>query len=173
MSDERASVPFGDDTTLDDAVPRQSKYLSKEDCDPPILVQIAYLAQDEIKVDNDAIENRGVLYFHGDTKPLILNATNRDILKAILGVTSAGQLKNQQIVLYNDLTVVFRGKVGGIRIRSAQQQMAQPVSHIPAQSVQQQAAPVSHVPAQDVKGPTPAAGTPLHPAQDFDDDIPW
>ena len=156
MSEDRASVPFGDDTTLDDAVPRQSKYLSKEDCDPPILVQIAYLAQDEIKVDNDAVENRGVLYFHGDIKPLILNATNRDILKAMLGVTSAGQLKNQQIVLYNDLTVVFRGKVGGIRIRSAQQQVT----------------PVSHVPVQDAQ-PTQAPGTPLHPVQDFDDDIPY
>ncbi|KKK56170.1 hypothetical protein LCGC14_3067220 [marine sediment metagenome] len=150
MSDERASVPFGDDTSLDDAVPKQSKYLSKEDCDPAILVQIAYLAQDEIRVDNDAVESRGVLYFNGDIKPLILNPTNRDILKAILGVTSAGQLKNQQIVLYNDLTVVFRGKVGGIRIRSAQQEAA-PVSHIPDQGSQ----------AQDF------------PPQDFDDDIPF
>ena len=129
MTDERVSVPFGDNTSLEDAVPRKSNYVTKEDCDPPILVQIAYLAQDEIKTDNDQIENRGVLYFHGDVKPLILNPTNRDILMSILGAQTAGDLKNKEVVLFNDLSVVFRGKVGGIRIRSAQQQA--PVSHVP------------------------------------------
>ncbi len=144
MNDERASVPFGDNTPLDDAVPRKSNYVTKEDCDPPIIVQIAYLANNEIKTDNDRIENRAVLYFHGDTKPLILNPTNRDILKAILHVQTSGELKNKQIVLYNDLSVVYQGRVGGIRIRSAEQQ-----------------APVSHVP------PTP-------PATDYsDEDIPY
>ncbi len=150
MNDERKSVPFGDDTLLADAVPRKSNYLTKDDCDPPILVQIAYLAQDQIQVDNNQVEDRGVLYFHGDVKPLILNATNRDILMAILGAQSAGQLKNQQVVLYNDLSVVFQGKVGGIRIRSAQQQAA-PVSHVP------------NVPGQ-LTAPAP---------DDFDDDIPY
>lgn len=130
MSEERASVPFGDDTPLDQAVPRKSNYLTKEDCDPPILVQIAYLAQDQIQVDNDKVENRGVLYFHGDVKPLILNPTNRDILMAILGAQTVGDLKNKEVVLYNDLSVVFRGKVGGVRIRSAEQPAA-PVSHVP------------------------------------------
>ncbi len=150
MSDERASVPFGDNTTLDEAVPRKSNYLSKEDCDPPILVQIAWLAQDEIKVDNDQIENRAVLYFHGDIKPLILNPTNRDTLKALLKANTAADLKDKQIVLFNDLTVSYQGRVGGVRIRSAQHQ-----------------APVSHVPV------APTAPPAADYAPDFNDDIPF
>lgn len=120
MNDERNSVPMTDDTPLDLAVPSKSKYLSKEDVVQPMLVQIYIMTTDEIEVDN-AIESRAVLHFHGDVKPMILNNTNKELLKAITGATTVGQIRNQQVVLYNDPTIMFgRKMVGGIRIRSAQ-----------------------------------------------------
>ena len=150
MADERASVPFGDNVSLDEAVPRKSKYLTKEECDPPILVQIAWLAQDEVKDNDGKIEMLGVLYFNGEIKPLILNATNRDTLKAILHANTAADLKGKQIILFNDLTVSFQGRVGGVRIRSSQQE-----------------APVSHVPQAQPPYPPPVAD------QEFNDHIPF
>ena len=117
---DHMSTPMPDDMSLDAAVPSKSKYLSKEDCDPPILAQIAYMTKDQIEADN-GMEERAVLNFHGDLKPLILNNTNKELLKIIFpGIQTTGQLKNQSIVLYNDPTIMFGKKmVGGIRIRSA------------------------------------------------------
>ena len=126
MNDDRLSVPMSDDTPLDKAVPKQSKYLTKEDCDPPLLVQIFNVTTDQVEGDH-AVEERAVLHFHGDVKPMILNNTNKELLKAITGATTVGQLKNQQVVLYNDPTIMFRGKItGGIRIRAAAGAGAQP-----------------------------------------------
>lgn len=130
MSEDRASRPIPDDTTLDKAVPRQSKYLGKEDVDPPLLVQIFQITLDEVEGDNGAIEERAVLHFHGDVKPWIVNQTNKELLKGILGAETTGQLRDRQIILYNDPTIMYMGKLtGGVRIRSAVAQ--QPVSRIP------------------------------------------
>ena len=120
MTEDRTSVPMDDNMSLDQAVPSKSKYLSKEDCEPPLLVQIHYMSMDEVEGDNNVIEHRAVLHFHGDVKPLILNNTNKELLKAITGATTIGQLRNQTVTLYNDPTIMFgRKMVGGIRIRAA------------------------------------------------------
>jgi len=147
-------IPAG--TSLDDAAPSQSNYLSKEDVDPPILVQIAYMTSDE--VESNGVKNTvGVLNFNGDVKPMILKPTNREILKAITGATTVEQLRGVQIVLYNDPTIAFQGKLtGGIRIRAAQAAPAEPVSYVPGAGLGDAAAP-----------PMPGSGEP------FDDDIPF
>ena len=112
-----------DDTTLDDAVPRQTKYLAKEDCDPDVLVTIAGMTLDDIERDDGKNDRRAILHFHGDLKPLVLNQTNKELLKEITGATTVGGVKNKKVVLYNDATIIFKGKmVGGIRLRAAKNQ---------------------------------------------------
>ena len=122
------STPLPDDMTLDAAVPSKSKYLAKEDCEPPVLAQIHGVTMDDVEADNK-MEKRTVLHFHGNLKPLILNQTNKELLKAITGANTIGELRNKNIVLYNDPTIMFAGKmVGGIRIRAATGAGQQPAS---------------------------------------------
>jgi len=146
---------MSDDTMLDKAVPKNSKFISKEDVDPPLLVQIFNMTTDQVEGDAGMIEERAVIHFHGDVKPLILNQVNKELLKAITGATTVGQLRNQQIILYNDMTVMYKGKLtGGVRIRSAQQQ----------------------APIQPVAPAAPAAQPAItYPSTDtpFNDDIPY
>ena len=107
MNDPTPSTPISDDMPLDQAVPSNSKYISKEDVDPPILVQIAYMTTDDVEADG-ITRQLAVLHFHGDVKPLILKHTNKELLKAITGAQTAGQVKDHQIVLYNDPTIYQR-----------------------------------------------------------------
>ena len=107
-----------DNTSLDDAVPRQSNYLTKEDVTPDILVTISHLSMEDIESDGKS-ERRTIMHFHGDTKPMVLNQTNKELLKAVTGEHTAGGIKNKKIVLFNDPTIMFGGrKTGGIRIRA-------------------------------------------------------
>jgi hypothetical protein len=118
---EHQSVPMDDNMTLDQAVPSQSNYLSKEDVGQGVLVQIAYMTQDQVE-DGGNVKTRAVLHFHGDTKPLILNQTNKELLKQVTGAQTLGQLKGKSIILYNDATVMYAGRMtGGIRIKAAPQ----------------------------------------------------
>ena len=151
MTDEHMSTPIPDDMPLDKAVPRNSKYITKEDCDPPILVQIFKMTTDQIDGDF-GLEDKAVLHFHGDVKPMILGPVNKEMLKAITGATNVGEVKNHQIVLFNDPTVMFKGKlVGGVRMRAAvQSPVAAPIP-----------APISEPIARGL------------PTEDFNDDIPY
>jgi len=116
------NIPIEDSLSLDQAVPRKSKYLSREDVNPDILVQISHLTMDDIETDGSQ-DRCTILHFHGDFKPMVLNQTNKELLKAATGETTAGGIKNKTIVVFDDETVMFGGKmVGGIRIRKAQNQ---------------------------------------------------
>ena len=116
------NIPIDDSLSLDKAVPRKSKYLSKEDAVPAILVQISHLTADDVEGDN-TVERCTILNFYGDVKPMILNQTNKELLKVATGETTAGGIKDKKIVLYNDETVMFGGRqVGGIRIRKPKNQ---------------------------------------------------
>jgi len=118
-----------DSTTLDDAVPRQSNFLTKEDVTPDVLVTVAHLAMGEVESDGKT-EHRAILHFHGDLKPMVLNQTNKELLKAVTGEVTAGGIKNKKIVLFNDATIMFQGKMtGGIRIRAARNQPQEPDLH--------------------------------------------
>lgn len=120
---------FDDSASLDSAVPSQSKYLSKEDVDPPLLLTVAGMRLDELEVEGQR-ERKAVLYFKEDVKPMILNNTNKELLKIATGGTTVGEIKGKQIVAYNDPTVMFGKKaVGGIRLRAPKNR--QPVDDVP------------------------------------------
>jgi hypothetical protein len=116
-------TPIADNTSLDQAVPRQSQYLTKEDCgDAGMIVTVAGLAMADLENDGKT-DRRTILKFHGECKPMVLNQTNKELLKIATGETTAGGVKGKQIIVFNDPTIMFGGKVtGGIRIKSVPQQ---------------------------------------------------
>jgi hypothetical protein len=97
-----------------DAFPK--KFISKDDVLTPVKAVIAGVTQREIG-SGDEMELKVVVEFHGDTKPMILNGTNWDILEAAFGQDSDTWL-GKTITLYNDPLVMYGGKkIGGVRIR--------------------------------------------------------
>ena len=107
--------------TLDQAIPRESKYLTKEDCgEDGINVTIAGFDQVDVSQANQPEERRVIVLFDG-IKPLVLNQTNKSRLKAIYqDCDRLAEFIGKRINVYSDPFVEFGGKVvGGIRIRKA------------------------------------------------------
>lgn len=106
---------------------KQSKYLTKEECTPPILVTIAAYEQVNVAMENQAPELKWALNFDEEDKPLVLNQTNGQIIAVITGSEDFDDWIGKKIVLYNDPTIVFAGKVtGGIRVRAPKGRAAPP-----------------------------------------------
>jgi len=76
-------------------------------------VVIAAVLQDVI---GDEQTLKAILEFKGPTKSMVLNKTNIRILCALFG-NDSNQWIGRTINVYNDVTVVFNGSVGGIRVR--------------------------------------------------------
>ena len=171
---------LNDSMSLDDAVPSNSKYLAKEDVGQGMLVHISHMTLDDVESDN-VVNRLAVLHFHGDVKPLILKKTNKELLKLATGESTIAGIRNKQVILFNDPTIIFQGRlVGGIRIRSPHQQPTPQVTGtMPNQSVQQPQQ--QHTALGQAGGIGQNPPSPDHPGvdslavpgQDFDDSIPY
>lgn len=106
------------DMSFDELVPSQSKYLAKGDVgEDGLILTIKGFRQEVVKGD-DGDEDKIVLHFLEDVKPMILNRTNAALLAGATGVAKAGEAKGKQIVVYNDTSITFGGRVtGGLRIK--------------------------------------------------------
>jgi len=106
---------------------KQSKYLTKEDCTPAILVIIGGYEQVNVAMENQAPDMKWALTFHDGVKPLVLNQTNGQVISVITGSDDFDDWIGHKIVLYNDPTIMFGGKMtGGIRVRTPKGQAAPP-----------------------------------------------
>lgn len=106
---------------------KQSKYLTKEDVEPPILVTIRGYEQVNVAMENQAPDLKWALLFLEDYKPFVLNQTNGALIEVIAGSDDFDDWKGKKIVLYNDPTIAFAGKVtGGIRVRAPKGQVPPP-----------------------------------------------
>ena len=95
----------------------ESKYLKKDDVEPPIKVKITGISKENLARDNEPPEMKHVLSFM-DTKPLVLNMTNGQLIAMALGSEETDDWIGKEIVLYNDPSVSFAGKLtGGVRAR--------------------------------------------------------
>lgn len=114
---------------------KQSKYLSKDDCTPPILVTIAGCEKRNLAMETQPAEIKPVLLFQESTaKPMVLNPINTDLLMMIYPVKDTDEWIGKKVVLYNDPTISFGGRLtGGIRIR-APKKLAAPSAPAPAPS---------------------------------------
>lgn len=97
-----------------DAFP--SRYISKDDVQNPVVAIIDTVRFDTIKGDSGD-EDKPVVYFRGDVKPMILNNTNWMTIEDAYGQES-DDWAGKPIEMYCDPGVMFGGKrVGGVRVR--------------------------------------------------------
>jgi len=104
--------------SFDNLVPKNSKYLAKEDVGTGgLILTIAGFKREAVKGE-DGDEDKIIMYFAEDVKPMIVNRTNAALLAGATGVATAGEARGKQIIVYNDASITFGGKVtGGLRIR--------------------------------------------------------
>ena len=98
---------------------KQSKFLTKNDVTPPILVTMRNVEPANVAKEGCEPEMKFGLHFDELDKPLILNSTNGMIIAAVTGSQESEGWIGKKIVLYFDPNVSFGGKLtGGIRCRA-------------------------------------------------------
>ena len=98
---------------------KTSKFLKKEDVDPPVLVTIKSYEEMNVAMESQQPEMKWCLTFHELDKPLVLNQTNGQLISVVAKSGDFDDWLEKKIVLYDDKTVMFAGKVtGGIRVRA-------------------------------------------------------
>ena len=112
---------------------KESKFLKKEDCNPPILVTIKNLTQENMALEGDPLEMKWVIHFNEVAKPMGLNSTNAQLIAQIVKSEETDNWPGHKIVLYNDPSVCYGGKlIGGIRARAPRNQPAPAPKPAPA-----------------------------------------
>lgn len=97
----------------------ESKFIKKEDVDPPILVTIKALREANVAMDDQPEEKKWTVLFREIEKPLVLNSTNIQLITKALGTDETDDWVGKQVVLFNDPNVSFAGKItGGVRVRA-------------------------------------------------------
>ena len=104
--------------SFDQLVPTNSKYLTKNDVgDDGIILTIKGFKTETIEGDHGD-EEKVIMYFIEDVNPMVLNRTNSQLVGMATGAANAGEARGKQVVVYNDPSISFGGKVtGGIRIK--------------------------------------------------------
>lgn len=98
---------------------KSSKFLKKEDCGEGIICTISGISQEDVSKEGADPELKWCLHFVNLDKPLVLNATNLQLLAKFLGSEETDDWEGKRIVLYNDPSISFSGKLtGGIRVRA-------------------------------------------------------
>ena len=107
-----------DSLSFDQLVPSDSKYMRKDDAgEDGIVLTIKGFTREMVKGD-DGDEEKVVMHFAEDVRPMILNRTNSSLLAVCTGVKTAGEAKGKKIIVYNDPTVSFGGRItGGLRLK--------------------------------------------------------
>lgn len=116
--------------TFDQLVPSNSKYLGKGDVGEDGIVLTIKGFRTEVLESDDGNEEKTVMHFVEDMKPMVLNRTNSQLVGVCTGAKTAGEAKGRQIVVFNDPTISFGGKItGGLRIKkvTGQPKTAKPV----------------------------------------------
>ena len=131
----------------------ESNYLKKEDCGSGIIVTIASVSRKNLAKEGEKAEFRFLLHFEEDLKPMVLNSTNGQTIAELVGDEEMDNWTGGQICLYNDPSISFGGKrMGGIRVRAAQEKPAPAPKRAPQRQAPSAAEPM--VPAdQDGNDP--------------------
>jgi hypothetical protein len=105
-----------------------SKYLKKEDCEPPVLLTITEVNQ-EVVGQGDDQEDKWILHFK-ESKGMVLNSTNMRLLEMITGSDDTDDWIGRQVVAYPNIS--FGGKLtGGIRLKAPKLANKTPVGKPP------------------------------------------
>lgn len=105
---------------------KQSRFLTRADVGPGTLVTIKEIFQDNVAKEGAPEELRWCISFVELEKPMVLNSTNGQIIAQICKNEDTDHWAGHKVVLYDDPSVSFGGKlVGGIRARAPRNQPAQ------------------------------------------------
>jgi len=104
--------------SFDELVPSNSKYLSKADVgEDGLILTVKGFRMETLKSD-EGNEDKMIMHFMEDVKPMVLNRTNAQLVGVATGARNVGEAKGKKLVVYNDPTVGFGGKItGGLRIK--------------------------------------------------------
>ena len=106
------------DLSFDELVPSKSKYLAKADVGEDGLILTVKGFRLETLDGDEGSEDKMILHFKEDVKPMVLNRTNAQLIAVATGANKTGDAIGKQIVVYNDPTIAFGGKItGGLRIK--------------------------------------------------------
>lgn len=96
-----------------------SKFVKSNDVDQPLLVTISEISEQNVAKENEPPEIKWSLAFSDYSKPLVLNVTNIQLCSSVCQSEDTDDWIGHQIVLYNDPTIMYGGKMtGGVRIRA-------------------------------------------------------
>jgi len=117
-TDMNANINTLDSLPFDQLVPGESKFLKRSDVgEDGMVLTIKGFKIDSVKGD-EGEEDKIVMHFVEDMKPMILNKTNSNLLAVCTGVRTAGEAKGKQVVVYDDPTISYGGRItGGLRIK--------------------------------------------------------
>jgi hypothetical protein len=99
---------------------KNSRFLKKEDCEPPITVTVDHVDKSNVAELGEKPEFKWCLFFRDGIKPMVLNSTNGQLIARLFGSKNSDDWIGKEIELYHDSNVTFGGElVGGIRVRRA------------------------------------------------------
>ena len=101
---------------------RNSRFLTQEDCEPPIVVTISHVKKQNVPRPDAEPEEKHCLHFKEENvKPLVLIVTNAEKIQELTGSDDSDHWGGKKIVLYRDPDVRYGPeKKGGIRVRAHQ-----------------------------------------------------
>jgi len=157
---------------------KQSRFLTKDDfgLQGKLVTIRGDVAQVNVAQEGDPEEHKFLLFFDEFEKGMVLNTINSQIIAQIAGSKDTENWSGNKVVVFNDPTVIMKGKLtGGIRVRAPRNRPAQPGT-VPAQPAPRNPvrAPAPHNTAQ--RAPAPAAPEPLEPSDndgDLGEDVPY
>jgi hypothetical protein len=104
---------------------KQSKFLTRADVGQGALVTIREVHQENVAKEGAPEELRWCISFDEAEKPMVLNSTNGQLIAQITKSDDTDNWAGHKVVLYDDPSVSFGGKlVGGIRVRAPRGQAA-------------------------------------------------
>lgn len=108
---------------------KSSKFLKRTDVgEDGTVCTIASVSQENVAKEGADPEMKWVLHLTNFDKPLVLNSTNAQLIAKFLGSEQTDDWEGKKIILYDDPTVSFGGKiVGGIRVRAFKGKQTDPV----------------------------------------------
>ena len=111
---------------------KNSRFLTKHDCDPPITVTVERILKENVAPDGMPEALKGVAYFSDHDKPLVLNWTNLQKIARLVGTSNTDDWSGVKVTLFHDPDVSFGTETkGGIRVQSATREDAEFNDKIP------------------------------------------
>jgi hypothetical protein len=150
---------------------KTSKFLSRGDCaQGPILGTMLNVSQENVAKEGADDELKWCLHFSNIEKPLVLNQINMQLIAKIAGSENTDDWTGKQIVIFDDPSVSFGGKItGGLRVRAPKIKTPPSVPPAPRPAAHAQAP----APGSRIYTPNPVAPTPAPQPEPEEDDIPF